>query len=79
MAFERISRIMETPGGDWVYAQHDPGTGRFRVICSGCPGLQDIPRRSHAGAVLAASYHAEHDPNETFVPTADEPPPPWRR
>lgn len=79
MTYERISKVMETPDGSFVYAEADQGEGKFRVVCSGCPGLKDVPYRSNAGAVLAASYHSEHDPSEQCVPTADDPPPSWRR
>lgn len=79
MAFERISKVMETPDGAFVYAEADRAAGEFRVVCSGCPNLKNAPRRSGAGAILAASYHSEHDPSEFHVPTADDPPPFWRR
>lgn len=69
MAFERISKILETPDGAFVYAQADYTARKFRVVCSGCPDLQDKPYNSSAGAILAASYHAEHDPTEQHVPT----------
>lgn len=69
MAFERISKILEAPDGSFVYAQADRETNEFRVVCSGCPDLKDTPYNSSAGAILAASYHAEHDPNEGHVPT----------
>lgn len=69
MAFERISKISETPDGAFVYAQADHKANKYRVVCSGCPDLQNTPRNSSAGAILAASYHAEHDPNERHVPT----------
>ncbi|MFG3046260.1 hypothetical protein ACGFZR_15190 [Streptomyces sp. NPDC048241] len=69
MAFERISKISETPDGAFVYAQADYETNEFRVVCSGCPSLQNTPHNSSAGAILAASYHAEHDPNQAHVPT----------
>ncbi|WP_262703826.1 MULTISPECIES: hypothetical protein [Streptomyces] len=72
MAYERISKILETPDGAFVYAQADPETGAFRVICSACPGLKNTPYTSATGAMLAASYHSEHDPTEKFVPTAPE-------
>ncbi|MER7794873.1 hypothetical protein [Streptomyces sp. NPDC097640] len=68
MAYERISKILETPDGAFVYAQADYKADRFRVVCSGCPDLQNTPRNSGAGAILAASYHAERDPNERHVP-----------
>lgn len=75
MTLERISRIRETPDGETVYAVGDMenGTG-FRRICSGCPG-KDVEYRSHAGALLGVSYHAELDPDERFVPTAENPRP----
>ncbi|MCT9092873.1 hypothetical protein N4G70_28970 [Streptomyces sp. ASQP_92] len=69
MAFERISRINETPDGSFVYAQADLDANAYRVVCSSCPELQETPYRSSAGAILAASYHAEHDPNQKHVPT----------
>lgn len=69
MAFERISKINEAPDGSFVYAQADHDAHEFRVICSGCPELQNTPYKSSAGAILAASYHAEHDPNQQHVPT----------
>ena len=69
MAFERISKIMEAPDGSFVYAQADRDADRFRVVCSGCPSLQNTPYNSGAGAILAASYHAEHDPSQQHVPT----------
>ncbi|MFB7736193.1 hypothetical protein ACFC08_17770 [Streptomyces sp. NPDC056112] len=69
MAFERISKILETPDGSFVYAQADHGANEFRVICSGCPNLQKTPYNSSAGAILAASYHSEHDPDQRHVPT----------
>jgi hypothetical protein len=69
MAFERISKILEAPDGSFVYAQADHDTNEFRVVCSGCPALLNTPYNSGAGAILAASYHAEHDPNQQHVPT----------
>ncbi len=69
MAFERISKILETPDGSFVYAEADYDANAFRVVCSGCPSLQNTPYNSTAGATLAASYHAEHDPNQKHVPT----------
>lgn len=69
MAFERISKINETPDGSFVYAQADYAANKFRIVCSGCPDLQNTPYNSGASAILAASYHAEHDPNERHVPT----------
>lgn len=68
MAFERISKILETPDGAFVYAQADTDTNEFRVVCSGCPDLQNTPYDSATGAILAASFHAEHDPDERHVP-----------
>lgn len=68
MAFQRISKILETPDGAFVFAQGDPETGECRVVCSGCPELKERPHRSVVGALLAASYHADHDPNEKHVP-----------
>lgn len=73
MAFERISKIMETPDGSFVFAEGDVSAGEFRVVCSGCPDLADVSYGSHAGAILAASYHSEHDPWEACVPTAASP------
>jgi hypothetical protein len=68
MAFERISKILEAPDGSFVYAQGDYETNQFRVVCSGCPDLQKRPYDSATGALLAASFHAEHDPDERHVP-----------
>ncbi|MDR3083913.1 MAG: hypothetical protein LBV60_23860 [Streptomyces sp.] len=69
MAFERISKILEAPDGSFVYAQADRKVDAYRVVCSGCPELQNTPYNSSAGAILAASYPAEHDPNQRHVPT----------
>lgn len=69
MAFERISKILETPDGSFVYAQADYSANEFRVICSGCPDLQAVPYNSSAGVILAASYHVDHDPDQRHVPT----------
>ncbi|TVL89768.1 hypothetical protein [Streptomyces sp. SAJ15] len=69
MTFERISKVMEAPDGAFVYAQADHATGQFRVVCSSCTELQKTPYNSSAGAILAASYHAEHDANQRHVPT----------
>ncbi|MDG9701679.1 hypothetical protein [Streptomyces sp. DH37] len=69
MAYERISKILETPDGAFVYAQADYKAGEFRVICSGCPDLKNTPYTSATGAILAASYHADHDPTQRHVPT----------
>lgn len=69
MAYERTSVINETPDGHWVYAQTDEAADAHRVVCSGCPALQKTPYNSSAGAILAASYHAEHDPYQKHVPT----------
>lgn len=69
MAFERISKIMEAPDGSFVYAQADLAADRYRIVCSGCPELSDVPYNSQAGAILAASYHSEHDPQQRHVPT----------
>lgn len=68
MAFERISKILETPDGSFVYAQGDHETREYRVICSGCPDLKNRPYKSGTGAILAASYHSDHDPVEYCVP-----------
>lgn len=68
MAFEPVSKVMTTPDGSLVVAEGDAETGDFRVQCSGCPDLKDVPRTSRAGAILAASYHADHDPFEQCVP-----------
>jgi len=79
MAVERISKIRTTLDGETVYAVGDMENGTdFRRICSGCPG-KDVEYRSHAGALLGVSYHADLDPDERFVPTKDRPPPPWRQ
>jgi len=79
MAVERISKIRTTPDGETVYAVGDMEENTsFRMICSGCPG-KDVEYRSHAGALLGVSYHADLDPDERFVPTKDSPTPPWRR
>ncbi|MFD7465114.1 hypothetical protein [Streptomyces tendae] len=69
MAFKRISKILEAPDGSFVYAQADYEADEYRVICSGCPDLQNTPYNSSFGAVTAASRHAEHDPNQKHVPT----------
>lgn len=78
MAVERISKIKTSLDGETVYAVGDMENNTdFRRICSGCPG-KDVEYRSHAGALLGVSYHADLDPDERFVPTKDSPPPPWR-
>ncbi|ONK09459.1 hypothetical protein [Streptomyces sp. MP131-18] len=69
MAWERISKILESPDGAFVFAQADRSTGAFRVVCSGCSDLEATPYRSGSGAILAASYHADHDPAQRHVPT----------
>ncbi|MFJ7998987.1 hypothetical protein ACIQ7D_17825 [Streptomyces sp. NPDC096310] len=69
MSFERISKIMEAPDGSFVYAEADRKANAFRVVCSGCPDLQGTPYNSGAGAILAASYHSEHDPSQKHIPT----------
>ncbi len=69
MAFQRISKILEAPDGSFVYAQADYEADEYRVICSGCPDLQTTPYNSGAGAILAASYHADHDSAQKHVPT----------
>lgn len=69
MAFERISKQMEALDGSFVFAQFDPDTSIGRVICSGCPQLKNTAYKSRAGAILAASYHADHDPDQRHVPT----------
>jgi hypothetical protein len=71
MPFERISKVMEAPDGAFVYAQGDWETKEFSIVCSGCPDLQKTLYGSQAGAILAASYHSEHDPNQRHVPTLD--------
>lgn len=68
MAFERISKILEAPDGAFIYAQGDHKARQYRVICSRCPELKNKPYNSGAGAILAASYHAEHDARERHVP-----------
>lgn len=79
MAVERISKILATPDGETVYAVGDMEENTdFRMICSGCPG-KDVEYRSHAGALLGVSYHADLDPDERFVPTKDSPTPHRRR
>lgn len=79
MAVERISKIATTADGETVYAIGDMenNTG-FKRICSGCPG-KDVEYRSHAGALLGVSFHADLDPDEQFVPTKDNPHPAPRR
>jgi hypothetical protein len=67
--WKRISKILETPDGSFVYAEANSTDSSFRVVCSGCPDIKKTPYNSGAGAILAASYHAEHDPNERHVPT----------
>lgn len=79
MAFERISKVINTLDDQIVWAEGDAKVGRFRVVCSGCPELKDVPRTSGAGAIIAASYHADLDPDERFVLTKDSPLPTWRR
>lgn len=75
MALQRISKIRTTADGETVYAVGDMENGTdFRRICSGCPG-RDVEYRSHAGALLGVSYHADLDPDERFVPTRDNPHP----
>ena len=75
MAVERISKIRTTPDGETVYAVGDMEKGTdFRRICSGCPG-RDVEYRSHAGALLGVSFHADLDPDERFVATKDNPRP----
>lgn len=69
MAFERTSKILEAPDGSFVYAQSDLDADEHRVVCSGCPDLQSVPHNSRAGAILAASFHADHDPGQKHVPT----------
>jgi hypothetical protein len=69
MPFQRISKVMETPDEAFVFAEGDQEAGEYRVVCSGCPKLQNTLYRSQAGAVLAASYHADHDPTQHHVPT----------
>lgn len=69
MAYERISQILETPDGAFVYAQGDYSTGEFRVVCSACPDLKNTRYKAGAGAILAASFHADHDPDQRCVPT----------
>lgn len=75
MAIERISKIRTSLDGETVYAVGDMENGTdFRRICSGCPG-KDVEYRSHAGALLGVSYHADLDPDERFVPTKANPRP----
>ncbi|MDT0270567.1 hypothetical protein RM844_30270 [Streptomyces sp. DSM 44915] len=65
----RVSKILEAVDGSFVFAEAVSG-GQFRVVCSACPKLADTRYRSRAGAILAASYHADHDPAEQTVPKA---------
>lgn len=67
--FEPISKVMESPDESFVVAEHNASTGEFRVLCSGCSDMKKKRYRSATGAILAASYHADLDPAERFVPT----------
>lgn len=69
MPFERISNIMETPDGSFVYAERNEAADEFRVVCSGCPDLQKTRYGSHFAAITTASLHSEHDPDQRHVPT----------
>lgn len=69
--FEPISKVMESAEGSFVVAEWDPDTNEFRVLCTDCPDMRKKRYRSAAGAILAASYHADMDPAESFVPTVN--------
>ena len=73
MPWRLISRVLDMPDGSMVWAEESEDGTKFRVVCNGCPELRNLPRRSAAGAILAASYHSEHDPNEHLVPLVDDP------
>lgn len=69
MAFEPVSKVMTALDGSLVVAEGDQETGEFRFQCSGCPDRKERRYSSSAGAILAASYHSEHDPFEETVKT----------
>jgi hypothetical protein len=69
MAFEPVSKVMTAPDGSLVVAEGDAETGEFRFQCSGCPDRKERRFSSSVGAVLAASYHSDHDPFESSVKT----------
>ncbi|MEW2578370.1 hypothetical protein [Streptomyces syringium] len=63
MAVERISRVMETLKGSFVYAVIDRATGVRRAICSGCDLAEQAAHTCDAGAILAAAAHADASVN----------------
>lgn len=58
-AWERISKIPETFGGSFVFAQANRKTGERRVVCSGCTALNGRTFKSDAVAIITAAEHAE--------------------
>lgn len=58
-AWERISKIPETFGGSFVFAQANRQTGERRVICSGCTAMNGRTFNSDAVAIITAAEHAE--------------------
>lgn len=58
-AWERISKIPETFGGAFVFAQANRQTGERRVVCSGCTALNGRTFNSDAVAIITAAEHAE--------------------
>ncbi|MFF4403623.1 hypothetical protein [Streptomyces sp. NPDC001404] len=63
MTLERISRVMETFHGSFVYAVIDKATGERRAFCSGCDLISKSAYKSDAGAILAAAAHADASMN----------------
>ncbi|MET9484780.1 hypothetical protein [Streptomyces sp. NPDC006638] len=59
MPVERISKIAETLGGAFVFAQADRTTGKRWVVCSGCNALADRQFDSDAVAIIVSAEHAE--------------------
>lgn len=57
--YQRISRVSETLGGAFVYAQASRVTGDRRVVCSGCNEFAGRSYKSDAGAIIAVSVHGE--------------------
>jgi hypothetical protein len=58
MEWERITRVMETLYGSFVFAQQHTETGETRVVCSGCEAFADVLYRTRIKAMFTAGDHA---------------------
>lgn len=58
MEWQRITRVMETRYGSFVFAEESRLTGRTRVVCSGCERFVDNVYATRIKAMFTAGDHA---------------------